>query len=36
MHYLLVEQAVIHPAAAIDKCEHNSIDFDPDVKLQVS
>jgi hypothetical protein len=35
-NYLVVEQAVVCPAAAIHKCEHNSMDFDPDVKLQVS
>ncbi len=36
LNYLLVKQAVVCPAAAIHKCEQNSMDFDPDVKLQVS
>ncbi len=36
LNYLLVEQAVVHPAAAIHECEHNSMDFNPNVKFQVS
>ena len=30
-----VEQAIVCPAAAIHKCEHNSTDFDPDVEFWV-
>ncbi len=36
LNYLLVEQAVVCPAAAIHKCERNAMDFDPNVKFQVS
>jgi hypothetical protein len=35
LNYLLVEQAVVHSAAAIHKSERNSIDFNPNVKFQV-
>jgi hypothetical protein len=33
---LLLEQTAVCPAAAIHKCEHKSMDFNPDVKFQVS
>jgi hypothetical protein len=33
---LFEEQAVVHPAAAIHKCESNSVDFDLDEELWVS
>ncbi len=32
---VLVEQAVVHSAAAIHKSERNSMDFNPNVKFQV-
>ncbi len=36
LNLLLIEQAVVCPAAAVYTCEHNSMDFDQDVKLHVS
>jgi hypothetical protein len=36
MDILLVEQAVVCPAATIHKCEHYSTDFDLDAEFQVS
>ncbi len=35
LNYLLVEQAVVHSAAAIHKSERNSMDFNSNVKFQV-
>jgi hypothetical protein len=35
LNYLLVEQAVVHSAAAIHKSERNSMDFNPNEKFQV-
>jgi hypothetical protein len=35
LNYLLVEQAIVHSAAAIHKSERNSMDFNPNLKFQV-
>ncbi len=35
LNYLLVEQAVVCSVAAIHKSEHDSMDFNPNVKFQV-